>query len=280
MITVFGSVGFGYISHGGSLHILYQPAELLIILGVAAGSIIISYPWYKIKKALFSIKYFFNVNPYSKKDYMEIISLCVKMFKIAKQKGNLELEKHVESYESSNILGQSKLIKNDSKVRNFILDNFRLITMGIESSYQFEDIIDQEIVLIKDDNDSPASIFSGLGDSLPALGIVAAVAGVIITMKNISEPAETIGALIGASLVGTFMGVLFAYGLFAPMGSFMYRYSNNKTKFLLCIKSGFISYLNGNNNSIIAEYMRKNTPEEFRPSFDDLENKIRSDKVS
>ena len=151
--------------------------------------------------------------------------------------------------------------------------------MGMDNSYQFEDIIDKEIELYKTNSNIPGDIFANLGDSLPALGIVAAVLGVITTMRSIMEPPDVLGSLIGAALVGTFLGVLLAYGLCGPMGHFLHKYADYKVKFIECAKMGFISYLNGNPPIIVVEFMRKSIPDHMRPSFEELDKYINENSM-
>jgi chemotaxis protein MotA len=146
--------------------------------------------------------------------------------------------------------------------------------MGVDNSHQFEDNMDREIEVYTDDSNAPGRTFNTLADALPALGIVAAVLGVIVTMRSIMEPPDVLGSLIAAALVGTFTGVLLSYGLFGPIAQFLLKFSDYKIKYLECIKAGFIGYLDGNPPIIIVEFMRKCVPEDVRPSFQELDNYI------
>jgi chemotaxis protein MotA len=271
IIVVFGSVVTGYTMHGGSMKVLFQPNEFIIILGAAIGSVMIGYPPSCLKKALAGCKYFFKGKPYTKKDYMELLLFSFNTFKLMKIKGMLEIESHIENPKESELFNLAPVFKKDPFVQDFIADNLRLMTMGMDNPHQFEDVMEQETELYKTDSAIPGDVFANLGDSLPALGIVAAVLGVIITMRSILEPPDVLGALIGAALVGTFFGVLVAYGLFGPMGHFLHKYGDYKVKFIYCAKSGFISYLNGNPPVIVVEFMRKNVPPDLRPSFEELD---------
>ncbi len=279
LIVVFGSVVLGYTMHGGSLLILYQPSEFIIILGAAIGSVIIGYPVSCLKKALAGLKHFFKGKPYSKKDYMELLLFSFNTFKLMKIKGMLEIESHIENTSESELFKLAPALKKEPFVESFMADNLRLMTMGMDNPHQLDDVMDQEIDLYKGNSAVAGDVYSTLGDSLPALGIVAAVLGVIITMRSIMEPPDVLGALIGAALVGTFFGVFVAYGLFGPIGHFLHKYGDYKVKFVYCAKSGFISYLNGNPPIIVVEFMRKNIPEDLRPSFEELDTYINENSM-
>jgi chemotaxis protein MotA len=252
---------------------------VVIILGAAIGSIIIGYPPACIKKALASLKYFFKGKPYVKQDYMELLLFSFNTFKLMKIRVMLEIESHIENMNESELFKLAPALQKDPFVLNFMADNLRLMTMGMDNPHQLDDVMEQEVDLYKDNAAIPGDIFSNLGDSLPALGIVAAVLGVIVTMRSIMEPPDVLGALIGAALVGTFFGVLVAYGLFGPMGHFLHKYGDYKVKFVYCAKAGFIAYLNGNPPIIVVEFMRKNIPEDLRPSFEELDTYINENSM-
>lgn len=279
MVVVFGSVVTGYTMHGGNLMVLYQPSEFVIILGAGIGSIIIGYPISCIKKTLKGAKYLIKGSPYGKKEYMELLLFSFNTFKLMKIKGMLEIEQHIENPAESELFKSSPAVSKEAFVSEFMADNLRLMTMGMDNPHQFEDIVEKEVDLYKSNSLIPGDVFCTLGDSLPAIGIVAAVLGVIVTMRSIMEPPDVLGALIGAALVGTFLGVLLAYGLFGPIGHVLHKYGLYKTRFVECAKMGFISYMNGNPPIIIIEFMRKSIPEELRPSFQELDTYINENSM-
>jgi chemotaxis protein MotA len=278
-VVVFGSVALGYTMHHGQLILLWQPNELVIILGAGIGSSIIGNPISSLVKTLKALKYLFKGKPYNKKDYLELLLFSFNTFKMMKIKGMLEIESHIENPSESELFKQAPVLKKEPFALNFITDNLRLLTMGLSNPHEFEDIVEKEIELYQDNAEIPSGVFTTLGDSLPALGIVAAVLGVIITMKSIMEPPDVLGSLIAAALVGTFIGVLFAYGLFGPIGHFLHKYAIYKVKFINCAKTGFITYLNGNPPIIVVEFMRKAIPEDIRPSFEELDTYINENSM-
>ena len=279
IVVVFGSVVLGYTMHHGDLRVLYQPNEFVIILGAGLGSVLIGFPLASLKRALAGFKQIMKGAPYVKKDYMELLLFSFNTFKLMKIKGMLEIESHIENINDSELFKLAPALRKEQFVQDFIADNLRLMTMGMDNVYQLEDVMDKEIELYKNSPASAGDVYSNLGDSLPALGIVAAVLGVIVTMRSIMEPPDVLGSLIGAALVGTFLGVLSAYGLFGPMGHFLHKYGDYKVKFVDCAKAGFTSYLNGNPPIIVVEFMRKNIPEELRPSFEELDTYINENSM-
>jgi len=279
IVVVFGSVVLGYTMHHGELMVLYQPNEFVIILGAGLGSLIIGFPVSSLKKALTGFKQIMKGKPYVKKDYMELLLFSFNTFKLMKIKGMLEIESHIENIAESELFKLAPALKKDQFVQDFVADNLRLMTMGMDNPHQFEDVMDKEIELYKANSAAAGDVYASLGDSLPALGIVAAVLGVIITMRSIMEPPDVLGSLIGAALVGTFFGVLTAYGLFGPMGHFLHKYGDYKVKFVDCSKAGFIAYLNGNPPIIVVEFMRKNIPQDLRPSFEELDAYINENSM-
>lgn len=279
IVVVFGSVVLGYTMHHGELMVLYQPNEFVIILGAGLGSLIIGFPVSSLKKALTGFKQIMKGKPYVKKDYMELLLFSFNTFKLMKIKGMLEIESHIENIAESELFKLAPSLKKDQFVQDFVADNLRLMTMGMDNPHQFEDVMDKEIELYKANSAAAGDVYASLGDSLPALGIVAAVLGVIITMRSIMEPPDVLGSLIGAALVGTFFGVLTAYGLFGPMGHFLHKYGDYKVKFVDCSKAGFVAYLNGNPPIIVVEFMRKNIPQDLRPSFEELDAYINENSM-
>ena len=165
VVVVFGSVAVGYTMHGGSLMVLFQPNEFIIILGAAIGSVIIGYPVSCLKKAMVGIKHFFKGKPYDKKDYMELLLFSFNTFKLMKIKGMLEIESHIENPTESELFKLAPALKKDPFVENFMADNLRLMTMGMDNPYQFEDLMEQEVDLYKGNAAVPGDIFANLGDS-------------------------------------------------------------------------------------------------------------------
>ncbi|MDX2050738.1 MAG: flagellar motor stator protein MotA [Rickettsiaceae bacterium] len=267
LFVVVGSVITGYTMHHGELILLYQPNELIIIIGSGIGATIIGTPFDLLKETIISLKYLFKTRHKSKKDYLELLGLCFNMFKLIKIKGMLAVESHIETPQDSDIFKSSPSFMRDKRALSFFRDHLRILSMGVDDHHQFAELVESEVEIYHHEALGPSRVVNSLGDSLPALGIVAAVLGVIITMRSITEPPAVLGSLIAAALVGTFTGVLFAYGLFNPIANYLKLYAEQKAAFLMCIKAGLVSHTCGNAPVITVEFMRKAIPENIRPDF-------------
>jgi len=271
IVIVFGSVAGGYAPHG-DLRVLWQPLEYLIILGAALGGFIISNPKEITLATGKHLGRLLKAAPYNKQDYVDLLCLQFSLFKLAKSKGALALEAHIENPEESSIFtNYPALLKNHDGL-GFLCDTLRLITMGTENSHELEAMMDEDIEALKHEAHAVAHAVTGLGEGLPAFGIVAAVLGVIVTMGSISEPPEVLGALIGGALVGTFFGILVSYGVVGPMGAYLTSYCEAEFKYLECMRSGILAHVQGYAPAISVEFARKTLAGHDRPTFTELED--------
>ncbi len=276
-VIVIGSVISGYVLHNGNLAVLYQPTEYLIIGGAALGSFIIANPKVTLVQTLKSFKYLLKSGPpHSKQAYVELLMFMYNIFKFMKTKGMLEVESHIENPKESELFKDYPAVIGDHHATDMFCDYIRLMTMGIEDKYVLEDLLDAELEKQHHELEEIATGVMTLGDSFPALGIVAAVLGVIITMGSISEPPEILGGLVGAALVGTFLGILVAYGFVGPMGQYLGKYFNAEHKFYECIKIGLLCHVQGNAPAVSIEFARKSIPSPLMPTFKDIEQAMES----
>jgi chemotaxis protein MotA len=270
VIVVIAVVG-GYAIPGGHLGVLWQPFEFMIILGGALGALIIS----NTKTILGGIGKGFGrmlKGPKHKKDsYGELLSLLHQLFKLAKSKGNLALEGHIENPEESTLFAEFPLVLADHHAMDFLCDYLRLLTMGSENQHELEDLMNQDLETHHHEETAISGALNAMGDGLPALGIVAAVLGVIHTMGSITEPPEVLGHLIGAALVGTFFGILMSYGFVAPMASALGNIIEADAKFFQCMKAGLLAHVAGHPPVISVEFARKTLSSDVRPTFAELE---------
>ena len=269
-ILVVGSVLGGFAAMGGHLSVLWQPYELVIILGAAFGAYIISNPSKVIKETVKSILQMLGGKPYSKKEYLDLFSLLYLVFRTGKQNLN-KLESDFDHPLESNFFNQFKLVSKKPKNVIFIADYMRLILLGSNNPHELEALLDEEIDTIERELHRVPSALMVMADSLPAIGIVAAVLGVIKAMGSISEPPEVLGALIGGALVGTFLGVLLSYGVVGPIGMSIRSRKEQELEYYIAIKASLIAYLNGYPPQICVEYGRKTISEEVRPEFEEVE---------
>lgn len=273
-VIVLISVIGGYMGGGGHLGVLYQPFEWLIIMGAAIGSYVIGNP----KTVLFgtgkALVRMFKGSRHNKASYLETFSLLYSLFKLAKTKGDLALESHVEKPEESSLFQKFPKFSDDHHAREFLCDYLRLLTLGTNNAHEVESIIDAEIEAHHHEESLIANAITTMSDAMPALGIVAAVLGVIHTMGSITEPPEVLGHLIGAALCGTFMGVLLSYGFFAPFGRILDIIYKADSDYLNCIKNCLLAHMMGYAPQVSVEFGRKTLPPSVRPSFAEVEETV------
>ncbi len=277
MLVIFGSlfvlacVFGGYAAAGGHLIMLWQPFEVVIIVGAAIGAFIIGNTFTVIKKSLLLPVLLLKGSPYKKDRYIELLGLMFTIFKLAKSKGMLALETHVENPQESDLFNQFPGFSKDHHAVEFLCDYLRLFTLGTENPHELEDLIDKELQVHHEEDESLAGSVQTMADGLPALGIVAAVMGVIHTMALIAEPPEILGKSIGAALAGTFLGVFLAYGFVGPTASAIKNIQSKNHKYFECIKAGLIAYAQGYAPQVAIEFARKSVPTDVRPSFHEVE---------
>ena len=250
---VIGSILGGYLPHG-SMEVLFQPLELLIIGGCALGGFIISNPVPVLKGTAKGLGRVVKGMPHSQESYLELLSMLYSLFKLMKAKGAMAIESHIENFDESDFFQQYPIFCSNHHATEFLCDYLRLLTMGTDNVHQIEDLMDVEIETHHDEDHRVAAAISTVADGLPAFGIVAAVLGVIITMASITEPPEILGGLVGAALVGTFLGVLMAYGFVGPMGNYLSAYAQADSKYFECIKAGVLAHLQGHAPVIAVEF--------------------------
>ncbi len=275
LVVVFGAVLGGYFPHGRA-DVLWQPYEFLIIIGAALGGFIIDNPKQVIFVAGRAFGLVIKGSPHNKKSYLELLTLLYSLFKIAKQKGNIGLEEHIENPKNSPIFKKFQTVVSNHHAVTFLCDYFRLLTMGSENPHELGDLMDEEIEAHHVETERVPDAITKMGDGLPAFGIVAAVLGVITTMGSILEPPEVLGALIGAALVGTFVGVLLAYGIVSPIGAVLATYAADDSKYYQCIKAGIIAHMQGYAPAVSIEFARKVLFSVARPTFAELEKAVES----
>ncbi len=273
--VVIISIVTGFLIAGGNLVLLLQWAEFIVIGGAAIGSLLISSPLSLLKKIIAELPSVIKGNHYSKSDYMELLKSFNDLFLIAQRDGLLSIEKHVENPEESEILSQNKKFINNPFLRDFFCDTMKVMLTGGVPPHELEGLIDTEIETFEIESKPIAATLNKVGDSLPGLGIVAAVLGIIVTMGSIDKGAEVVGHHVAAALVGTFLGVLMAYGFVSPLASSVEHSIENKVRFLSTIKSCIVAYAKGNPPIVAVEIARRTIFSDERPSFSELENYVR-----
>lgn len=273
---VLASVLGGYIALGGHLYVLWQPFEILIIGGAAVGAYIISNPKNVLGKTGKAISTLIKGPRHTKDDYLELLSLLYTIFKLAKSKGMLTLESHVENPQESDLFARFPKFHADHHAVTFLCDYLRMMVLGSENAHEMETLIDEELETHHAEHLQVASAIQTMADATPALGIVAAVLGVIHTMGSITEPPAVLGKLIGGALVGTFMGVLIAYGFIGPIAGGLKAIFEAEGKYYQCIKVALLAHMNGYAPSVSVEFARKTLFSHVRPSFYEVEEAVQT----
>jgi len=273
-VIVFACVLGGYAAMGGKLYVLWQPFEAVIIVGAAIGAFIIGNPKSVLARSGKALGHAMKGPKYSKDDYLELLSLMYQVFKLAKSKGMLALEVHIENPEDSDLFAEFPTFNGDHHVVSFMCDYLRMISLGTENPHEIEALMDEELETHHHEQLQVAGAVQNMADAMPALGIVAAVLGVIKTMGSITEPPEILGKLIGGALVGTFLGVFVAYGFVGPMATMLKATYDAEAKYLQCMKAGILAYLAGHAPAICVEFARKALMSDVRPSFYEVEEAV------
>ncbi len=271
VVVIFASVIGGYVAMGGHLEVLLQPFEAVIILGAAFGAYIIGNtgPVLRQTGSIFGI--LFRGPRYTKEAYVELLGLQYTLFKLVQAKGVLALEQHIENPEESSIFQRFPMFMKNHHAVVFMCDYLRMVTLGTNVVHEMESLMDEELETHHQENDRLVGAVQSLADGTPALGIVAAVLGVIKTMGSISEPPEVLGHMIGGALVGTFLGVFVAYGFFGPMAQSLKNIFEAEAKYFLSMKVGLLAHMSGYAPSIAIEFARKALMSEVRPTFAEID---------
>ena len=272
-LVVLGAVFGGYLIVGGHLGALYQPAEFLIIGGAGIGAFIVGNNGKAIKSTLRAIPKLMRRSKYSKDLYMDLMALLFRLLAKSRQQGMLSLEFDIDNPQESEIFSNYPRILADNTLVEFITDYLRLMVSGNMNAFEIEALMDEEIETFEQESEVPAGSLAMVGDSLPAFGIVAAV------MASADRPAAELGALIANAMVGTFLGILLAYGFISPLATLLRQKSAENVKMMQCIKVTLLSSLNGYAPQIAVEFGRKTLYTTERPSFVELEEHVRRVKA-
>jgi len=273
-LIVMSCVIGGYVMHHGNLSILFQPTELLIIGGAATGALVIQSPPRILGLVLKGMSKIFS-RSMSKKDFIEILSLLNKIFSKMRKEGLIAIENDIENPEESPIFKEHEGIMKNHHALQFICDNLKVIISSNISPFELETVMDSEIEAHHKEAMIPSDTVTKIADGLPALGIVAAVLGVVITMGKINEPPAILGASIGAALVGTFLGVLLSYGFVGPVGTNLAHVVEDEAVCLHVIKIALVNFVGGAAPQVAVEFARRVIPSGGKPTFNELEDSLR-----
>lgn len=278
IVVVIGSVLGGFVMHHGQLAVLVQVNEFIIIGGAAIGSMLVSAPMRIIKHLVSNIGTLFKGDPYTKEQYLNLLRTMFQLFHIATKDGLMNIEQHIEKPDSSAIFTKNEFLLHHHHALPYLTDTLKLLLSGGVPAHDLEALLDADMETLHAESSQAPGLLSKVSDSLPGLGIVAAVLGIIITMQAINGPPEEIGMKVAAALVGTFLGILMCYGFLGPMAAHIETIHQSEARYMECIKVGVISYAKGNAPAMVVEFSRRVIFSDFRPTFAELEAVIKEAK--
>jgi chemotaxis protein MotA len=277
-VIIFIGVFGGFVVAGGHIAALFQPVELMMIGGGAVGAFIAANGGSPMKATLKALPTVFKGGKYSKVVYMELFTLLFELLAKVRKEGLMSIEADVDAPESSPIFSKYPGILHDHHVVEFITDYLRLMVGGNLNAFEIENLMDVEIETHHHEGEIPVTAVKGIADGMPAFGIVAAVMGVVHTMASVGLPPAELGILIANALVGTFLGILLAYGFVGPLSTILEHRLADQTRILQTIKVTLLASLNGYAPQVAVEFGRKVLASHDRPSFKELEDHIKQAK--
>ncbi|WOI56181.1 flagellar motor stator protein MotA [Palleronia sp. LCG004] len=281
IVVVLGMVFGGYLAAGGKMGIILKslPFEMMMIGGAAAGAFILSNDTASMKQTFKGIGRVFKGPKWRSDDYRDLLCLLFELIRLAKS-APLELETHIENPEESAIFARYPKIKGDHEAVEMICDTLRSASMNYDDPHQVEEVLEKRLDAHFHHSMHPSHALQTVADGLPALGIVAAVLGVIKTMGSIDQPPEVLGKLIGGALVGTFLGVFLAYGFVGPFAAKLKTVAEEDGHFYQLIREVLVANLHNHSPNICIEVGRQNTPHHYRPRFNDLEEALKGARAA
>jgi chemotaxis protein MotA len=274
IVVVFGCIVAGYLMEHGNLRVLVQPAELLIIGGAAVGTVLIANPLHIVKKIAAGVGGAFSGAKFGKQVYIDALTMMYSLLNKARKDGLMALEADVEEPSKSPVLSKNTAFIKNHHVCAFVCDSLRMAITGVDA-FDLDQMLDLDLEVHHRDATQPTAALSTMADSLPGLGIVAAVLGVVITMGSLGGPPEEIGRKVASALVGTFLGILLCYGLVGPLAANMTKTAEEEHAFLYVMRVLMISFLKGAAPIMAVEVARRAVPGHVRPSFQELEKACR-----
>ncbi|MDP3670753.1 MAG: flagellar motor stator protein MotA [Telluria sp.] len=278
-VVIFAAVFGGFALDGGHLAALFQPIELLMIFGAAIGAFLVGNNGKAIRATLKSLPSLFQGSRYTKALYMELMSLLFDVLSKVRKEGLMSIEGDIDAPEESALFSKYPGVLHNHHVIEFMTDYLRLMVSGNMDAFQIENLMDNEIDTHHHEGLVPVHCLAKLGDALPAFGIVAAVMGVVHTMESVGIPPAELGILIAKALVGTFLGILLAYGFVSPLASLLEQKLEESSKMFQCVKVTLLASLNGYAPALAVEFGRKVLYSTERPTFAELEDHIKKSKA-
>jgi chemotaxis protein MotA len=276
ILVVFGAVIGGFLMEKGHMAVLVQPAELLIIAGASAGTLLVANPIHILKGILAGLKGVLGGSKLGKERYLNTLKMMYQFLNKVRKEGLLSVENDVEKPEASPIFKNYPEFLHDHHARDFVCDTLRMAITGGVEPFDMDQMMELDMEVHHHDATEPVGALTTMADALPGLGIVAAVLGVVITMGSLGGPPEEIGEKVAAALVGTFLGILLCYGVAGPLSSNMAKTADEHNGYLHVLRVLLLSFLKGSAPMIAIEMARRAIPAHVRPSFDEMEKRCKN----
>lgn len=275
IVIVFACVVVGYAMHGGNFAILIQINEFIILGGAGLGSFLAANGMKNFQATIKAVMGLLKPDPYSKPAYLELLKMMFQLFNVARKEGLLGLEKHIEDPAQSEIIKQFPTFLANHHASAFFCDTLKVILTGAVGPHDLAEMMEIDLEIAHKEAAVPGDAVQTVGDAMPGFGIVAAVLGVIITMGKIGGEAAAIGESVAAALVGTFLGILLAYGVFAPIARAMQLRLESEGQYMNCIRFALFSFARGESPITCVEFARRNIAPEVRPGFVEMEKAVK-----
>jgi chemotaxis protein MotA len=275
IVVVFLAVFGGYILERGNPYVLLQPAEILVVGGAAVGIVLVANPPAVIRKMIGGLVAAFRGPCFTRKSALENLRMLYEVFVFVRRGGVLDLEEDLENPARGRIFTNYPAFLADRLLCGFVCDSLRMMVIGATTPYELDRLMDLDIEVQRRSHAQPVTALGDVADSLPGLGIVAAVLGVVVTMEAIGESAGAVGQKIAAALVGTFLGILLCYGVVGPLASRLEHVYEARIHLLQIVRAGMVSFARGASPILAIEYARRSIPLDWRPSFDEMEQSVR-----
>ena len=278
IVVVFGCILAGYLMEHRPRKVLMQPAELIIIVGAALGTVLISNPLYTLKQMIGGLLGAFGSSKYGEKRYVDTLKMMYELLQKARKEGLVALESDIEEPDKSPLISKYKDFAKDHHAAAFVCDTMRMAVSGGVEVFDLDQMLDADMEIHHHEASEPVTGLATMADSLPGLGIVAAVLGVVITMGALGGPPEEIGKKVAAALVGTFLGILLCYGLVGPLAVRMGKIAEEQHAYLMVLRVTMIAFLKGVAPIMAVEIGRRTVPGHVRPTFATVEEACRGAK--
>ncbi|MFN8219421.1 MAG: flagellar motor stator protein MotA [Fimbriimonadales bacterium] len=276
IVIVFAAVMVGYLMHHGNIGVLIQINEFVILGGAGLGSFLAANGMKNFQSAIKGVMGLLKPDPYTSAAYLEVLKMMYQLFNVARKDGLLGLEQHVENPENSEIIKNYPTFLGNHHAVSFFCDTMKVILTGAVGPHDLSEMMEIDLETAHAEAKIPIDAVQTVGDAMPGFGIVAAVLGVIITMGKIGGEAAAIGESVAAALVGTFLGILMAYGVFAPMARAMDLRLKAEGAYMNCIRYALFSFARGESPITCVEFARRNIEPSVRPGFADMETHVKA----